>query len=480
MMKITFIDAPNFLGKKNIERVFGCTYSHYPVPNIFILQVAAIFEEEGFIAEYIDAPILRWNLKNTIEFLKADVSDLYCFYTVNLAEEIDLYLLEEIRRLYPEKIIIFFGPTPTYEPAHFLKDENIVVVRGEPELVFKELAKCLLINKDYRNINGISYLSAGRLIHNEMMPLNENLDNLPFPSRHILLHRQRYYNPKLSRRPFTSVITSRGCSYRCRYCVPCSLSFARELENKRFTGNKPAVRMRSAANVMEEISLLKKEGYKAISFLDDQFIWDMPRLDVIANKLAQGRFLWGCLARPDRVNEDVAKILARTRCHYIDIGIESFQQSILDDINKDLKVEECLQAVLLLKKYNINFKVNILLGSSPLETKHTIRYNLEVIKKIKPYAVMFSICNPFPGTEFWDVAKKNRWLMNEKYVPVDVQKGASINYPYLTKDDLEKEARLLNIRFYCSLYFLLNAVRRMALRPKDIINGIISLSKKIF
>ncbi len=479
-MKITFIDPPNFLEKKNIERVFGCTYSHYPIPNIFVLQAAAVLEEASLDAKYIDAPILKWNLKDALKFLSNDVSDVYCFYTVNLSKKLDLSFSEKIRAIYPEKLIIFFGPSPTYEPDDFLRDENRSVVRGEPALRFKELAGCLLNNKDYRSIKGVSYLSAGKIIHNEMMPIIEDLDRLPFPARNILLLRERYYNPKLNHRPFTAAISSRGCPYQCRYCVPCSLSFARELENKRFTGDKPAVRMRSSQNVTEEISLLKKQGYKAISFLDDQFIWDIPRLEVIAGHLALHKITWGCLARADRINDDAAKILSKTGCVYIDIGVESFQQNILDDIHKDMKVEQCMDAVSVLEKHKVNYKLNILLGASPLETKETIRNNLEVIKKIRPYAVMFSICNPFPGTEFWDIAKNNNWLVNQEYRAVDVQKGSTINYPHLTKNNLEKEARILNLRFYFSFYFLSTAIKRAVMHPRDIINGIVSLSRKIF
>jgi len=53
-MKVTFIDPPDFLNKKNIERVFGCTYSLYPIPNIFSLTMAAVLEKEGFRVNYID------------------------------------------------------------------------------------------------------------------------------------------------------------------------------------------------------------------------------------------------------------------------------------------------------------------------------------------------------------------------------------------------------------------------------------------
>ncbi|MBP7216737.1 MAG: radical SAM protein, partial [Candidatus Omnitrophica bacterium] len=237
---------------------------------------------------------------------------------------------------------------------------------------------------------------------------------------------------------------------------------------------------RSADNVSAEIRLLKSQGYRAISFIDDQFIWDTKRLQIIGDCLASNGFAWGCLARSDRINEDIARILAETKCSYVDIGVESFKQPILDDIKKDAVVEECLASLALLKKYKVNVKLNVLIGASPLETKETIRNTYAILKKVKPYAVMFSICNPFPGTEFWDVAMQNHWLLQKTYTPVDVQKESSIAYPHLSKETLEREVRWLNFKFYFSLHFLALALKSAIMNPRELVHGLKSIMRKLW
>lgn len=479
-MRVTFFVPPAFSRKKVPERVFGCTYSQHPFPNIFILQAVSVLQRDNIEAQFIDAPVMGWSVAEAVEFLRKDSSQAVCFYTVNLAKEIDIYFAKEVRRLHPAKTIVFFGPAPTFYTQEFLIDEKTLVVRGEPEETFGELGRRVREGEDFYSVRGISYLREGSIVHNEARPLIEHLDSLPFPARHIMKERLRYYNPKLSRRPFTVAFTARGCPYRCRFCVPCSLNFARELEYKKIAGCKPPVRMRSAENVAEELSLLKAQGYKAISFLDDQFIWDPLRLEKIGSALLKGGFSWGCLARPDRISEDTAKILAETKCMYVDIGMESFQQEILDDIHKDMKVDSCMTAVSLLKKYKVNFKLNMLLGASPLETRESIQNTLLALKKIKPYAVMFSICNPFPGTEFWEVAKNHKWLVSEQYNPVDVQKESTISYHHLSQGELERLAKWLNVRFYCSFRFLFAALGNALRNPREILYNIAALLRKLF
>ena len=84
-MKITFIDPPDFLGKRNIERVFGCTYSLYPMPNIFSLTSAALLENNGFAADYIDMANEGWRINRFKKFLLSDDSGAYVFHSVNLS-----------------------------------------------------------------------------------------------------------------------------------------------------------------------------------------------------------------------------------------------------------------------------------------------------------------------------------------------------------------------------------------------------------
>ncbi|MBP7216968.1 MAG: cobalamin-dependent protein, partial [Candidatus Omnitrophica bacterium] len=282
-MKVLFLIPPVLPGQRVPERVFGCTYGQHPFPVIFVLQVAAVLEQAGIQVQYLDAPLLGFSVKKTVELLRNDASDVVCFFTVNLAKETDLRFAHTIRALHPKQTIIFFGPAATFEPESFLIDAHTFVVRGEPEDTFKELAQHAFLPEVCSSVRGISCLKGNNVVHNEARPLIEDLDALPFPARHLVASFQQYYNPKLNQRPFTVMLTSRGCPYHCRFCVPCSLNFARELEFKKANKVKPPVRMRSADNVSAEIRLLKSQGYRAISFIDDQFIWDTKRLQIIGD-----------------------------------------------------------------------------------------------------------------------------------------------------------------------------------------------------
>src|SRR3972149_264731 len=170
-MKITFLVPPPIDGKVP-ERVAGCAYLLYYVPNIFLLSAAAVLEKGGYAVKYIRE-------------IRGNVS------------------------------VVFFGPAPSDRPAEFVVDESTYVVRGEPEYTMLDLVKALEAKSNINGIKSVSFRTNDEIIHNANREPIEDLDSLPFPSRHLLEEKDVYYNPKLGMRPFTAVCTSRGCSYRC-------------------------------------------------------------------------------------------------------------------------------------------------------------------------------------------------------------------------------------------------------------------------
>ncbi|MBI5379046.1 MAG: radical SAM protein [Nitrospirae bacterium] len=482
-MQITLLVPPVLEGTREVERVFGCTYGLYPIANIYVLTAASVLEQAGHKVRYIDAPVEGWSRADLERFLETDQSELYGFYTVNLAKRTDLLALGMIREKRGDVPVAFMGPSPTYEPEAYLVDRMSFVVRGEPELTLRELAEALQKRMgagraDLSGIRGLSHLGTqGESVHAPPRDINRNLDALPHPARH-LVDEKGYYNPKLGEQPVAAVLASRGCSYTCRYCVPNSLSFARELEYKRHHGGKkPPVAHRTPENILGELRHLKEQGYRSVAFLDDVFMWGESRTLALCEGIKQLGLKWGCLTRADHVTEKVAKALAESGCEYVDIGVESFNQAVLDDIKKDCNTETAVRAIKLLKKYRVPVKLNILVGSSPLETQETIRTDLEIIKALKPNAVMFGICNPFPGTEFWDVAKEKGWLIDDVYRPVDVQKEATIEYPHLRKEDLERAVRRANYSFYLNPGFLWRNLRKIK-SPASVVKAGRSLLRK--
>jgi radical SAM superfamily enzyme YgiQ (UPF0313 family) len=478
-LKITFLTPPVLDGTADAERVFGCTYGLYPIPNIFALTAAAVLEKTSHRVRFLDASIAGMQPRDFEEYLKQDDSELYCFYSVNLSRTTDLLAHSRIREIRKDLPVAFLGPAPSYNPAAFLFDSSTYVVRGEPEHTLRDLAEALARKgSDLDRVNGLSFRKNGTLLENPPREIERDLDVFPFPARH-LIDREKYFNPKLGIRPFTAVLTSRGCAFRCRYCVPCSLSFARELEFGRFNGKKPPVAFRSAENVLAELDELKREGFRAVSIIDDQFVWEKKRALAIIEGIGSRGFRWGCLARADALDDEVMRAMKEARCGYLDLGVESFHQPILDDIRKSATVEETLEKLRKLKEFGIPLKLNVLIGSSPLETRETIRTNIEILRKLKPDQVMFSICNPFPGTEFWDVARKEKWLTVDEYRPVDVQKQSLISYPHLPASEMEKAIRQANLRFFLSPRFVLKSIIKFR-SPSVFLAAVRSLWKKLF
>jgi len=279
-MKITFIDPPVLTGNRSPERVFGCTYGLYSIPNIFLLTVAAVLRNKRHDVNYVNMPLKGYNEKKFVDFLKKDLSEVYCFYSVNLAKKNDILALELIRKERGNIPVLFMGPGPTYDTKHYLKDYFCFVIRGEPDNVVGELISNL---NHPELVKGISYLKEGRVVDNPTAGLVNNLDELPIPARD-LVNQNDYFNPKLGTSPFTAIVTSRGCPYRCLYCVPNSLSFATEIEHKRSTNKKfkPRYRVYSAPRVIQEFELLKEQGYKAVSILDDELLSRNKELSIFA------------------------------------------------------------------------------------------------------------------------------------------------------------------------------------------------------
>jgi radical SAM superfamily enzyme YgiQ (UPF0313 family) len=323
-----------------------------------------------------------------------------------------------------------------------------------------------------KEIPGISYGESGNKVHTCGNQVMDDLDILPFPDR-SLLDSSKYCNPKLSRQPFTTMLASRGCSFGCYFCVPNSLSFSREIEYKReYKTGKPPVRLRSARNIINEFSLLATQGYLSISFIDDQFIWNADRTIEICEGIAPFGVDWSCLARADMLqNKAVVYAMAKAGCKYVDIGIESFSQEILDYIGKGCKVEDVYSAVANLKQAGIAPELNILLASCPLETEETIEKTFQETLRLKVDYVLFSVCTPFPYTSFNTIAKAEGWMIKQEYEPVDPMKESFISYPHLTKRQLDTIIRRLYYRYYFRPTYLLKRISKLR-SFKDLLNKV--------
>lgn len=455
-MKVCFLIPPEPVASTPAERSAGCTRVVYPMPNLYELTVAALVESKGYDVEYVDLTASGGDLR---KYIAASNADVFMIWTVNLSRAADFAARDVVLELRPDARIVFLGPGATFFPNLYLTDERVVIVRGEPEITVSELLDSWRDGTDWRGLDGLIYLDDGRMQRNHARKLMTDLDALPFAARHLLRGRE-FHNPKLKTGPYTTMLTSRNCPFHCIYCVPSSLTFARELDFRADHGRKPPISFRSPESIERELDELAAQGYRAIGFVDDNFIWNEERTAALCRALSKHGFVWGCQARADAITEPIAKMLGESGCTYVDIGVESFNDEILKFIRKGVDSKRIFEAIELLKKHKVPVKLNILIGTSPLENKETLRETLHTAQALKVDQVMFNIVSPFPGTEFYAMAKENGWIRGGEYEPTNVQRESILSYPHLTAEEMEKALFDFNLRYFLSPRIVWKHIRK--------------------
>ncbi|HRZ15849.1 MAG TPA: radical SAM protein, partial [Candidatus Omnitrophota bacterium] len=263
------------------------------------------------------------------------------------------------RRIAPGLVVVAGGQHPTLLADQILGAAEIdFAVRGEGEETFSELLTALAGNaKNFGAIAGLSYKSAGRIVHNAQRGLIGDLDALPMAARDALLDLATYTPVQLN-----MVMGSRGCPYRCGFCSSQNMWTRR-------------VRYRSVANLMGEIRHIRRQhGVQNVTFMDDSFTVNKERVKALCAALreeARG-LTWSCLTRVDMVSDEIIRLMKKAGCTKIDIGIESGNPRVLGLIRKDITLEQIRQAVGILRR-NGMFWSGFFMFGFPTETEQEVR-----------------------------------------------------------------------------------------------------------
>jgi radical SAM superfamily enzyme YgiQ (UPF0313 family) len=227
------------------------------------------------------------------------------------------------------------------------------------------------------------------------------------------------------------------------------------------------------------VRALHAEGYRAIGFMDDNFIWNENRTAAICDVMKETGIVWGCQARANAITEPIAKMLGESGCLYVDLGVESFNSDILAYVHKGITVEQIYSAIALLQKYHVPVKLNLLIGTSPLETKQTIKDTIRKAKKLRVDQLMINIVSPFPGTQFYQLAIENGWIKGGEYIPTDVQRESILNYPHLSSKEMEHLLFVSNLSYFLSPRFVWTQIRRFR-SWSDFTHALRTLKIKLF
>ena len=354
--------------------------------------------------------------------------------------------------------IILGGPHPALLPEESAQRPEVdIVVRGEGEVTWADLCQKLEAGASLEEVEGISYRQNGGVTHNPDRPVIADVDRLPLPAHH-LFKMERYTNlqPTLDTvegKSF-SIITSRGCPYRCTYCSQIL----------------PRIwRMRSAENVVAEWRWLVKDlGAKEIGVLDDSFNINRTRVLAICDLLISeglNHVPWIMIngIRANLVDEELLGKMREAGCIRTAFGVESGNQEILDTvIDKHLTLEEIRAAFKAARSVGME-TIGFFIIGLPGETEETMEDTIRFACELDPLVANFSMATPFPGTEMREVVlEKGRLLAQDWDDYAFFENRPTFEMDGLPAELVERKWREAYRRFYLRP----NRIARTLLRKK--------------
>lgn len=307
-------------------------------------------------------------------------TDVFCISIMTSNAERGYEIADRVHRESNARVLIG-GMHATCMPEEALRHADQVMV-GEGEKTIVDVVEGRLTDPIVRGI-----------------PI-ENLDEVPFPDYSILK------TPCVA----ANVMSTRGCPYKCSFCTT-SRMFA-------------PYRSRSIDNVMEEIRMYKRMGFKYMNFEDDNFTADKERAKEICRRIIKENlqfketFFFG---RTDMAkDEEMLQLLHDAHLTRVLIGIESLNQDALNTIDKRQSIEDIRRAGEACKRHHIRLIASIVLGIDD-DGIEDIHRSIEFAKEIDAYQLQPAILTPFPGTPVYEqFEKENRMLKNISWTSYDM------------------------------------------------------------
>lgn len=342
----------------------------------------------------------------------------------------------------PGTIIVFGGIHPTVVTEEVLSTGVVdIAVRGEGEETFRELVTLILQGKEYRDINGISYLREGKYVQNPDRMMIQDLDTIPpFPYHLFQKDLDKYPN-------FSGVFGSRGCPYQCSFCS------SRSISGKKY-------RHHSVGRVVDEIKVLvRKYNQESIFLMDDNIAVNKKHFRelcdaTIAEGLHKEAFFHGSL-RGDNATDDVLDMAYAANFRILYYGLETGSEELMKSINKGETVAVVEDAIRRAAHKGFSVGTTIIFGL-PTENRGDRYRTMKFVRSLPLSSVRFNTLTPYPGTPvFNQESPKGKVLVKGNWENFGVQyMWESDDIPYVPEGndriELIFDTMWANLSYYLS------------------------------
>jgi anaerobic magnesium-protoporphyrin IX monomethyl ester cyclase len=449
-MNILLIHPSSYFKKRILNEI---TMPDMPLG---LAYIAAVLEQAHHYVRIVDLNVIK--TKDELKAALTDVRYEVVGFTSTTSNILTCYrTIHAIKKLLPWITTVLGGWHVSGAPAQTLRECTAldVVVKGEGEETMTELVDAIARHKNLSGIQGVVFRNdRGEIIENEDRPLIKNLDDIPFPARH-LLPMEEYKKRGFSTsgvyfkrdRGISGIVTSRGCTGRCIFCAD-------------HTIYKHNCRLRSPENVIAEIKQVMKQFHVTIFFFQDAHFTQSPtRAKKICELIIKEKLdiIWACSARVDTVNDELLHLMKRAGCARIGYGIESGSPKMLKIMNKHVNFKQMRDAIRWTREVGMISFVYLVYGV-PGETAEDIMLTRQLLMELKPDFVNQSIAIPYPGTRLREIALERNMIKNDHWKFYSFPYGNVIEYPGY-EEMFKLQGKILR-GFYTSSFFAMSMLKK--------------------
>ena len=428
---------------------------------IWLAYAAGALESDDRKVRLVDAPAWDWDKNRVLADVEDFDPDLLVVDSNFSTLTVDCRTADELSRSVPKATTVLVGPPTAQYAMEILSKYNIdAVARLEYDYTLRELASALEGHEPLEHVAGISFRRDGRITHNPDRGFlsSEELDQIPFVSKaykdHLDIQR---YSLDHTLHPEVQIFSGRGCPNRCAFC-----SWPENLMGREY-------RARSIQNVVDEMQYVEEElpAVREIFIEDDTFTIDRHRVRDICQEIQKRKLkvTWSCNARAN-LDLETMKHMKRAGCRLLDVGYESGSDEILKRIRKGVTTDRMRQFAQDARRAGLMVLGDFIVGL-PGETAETVKQTIRFAKELRPNLIQFAVATPLPGTQFYDWARAEGFLLTD-----DLEQSLDdcgfqrciISYPEFSAEDIERWVDTALKSYYLSPSYVPIALRNVLRR----------------
>lgn len=366
-------------------------------------------------ASIIDLTFHRRHWKETLrEGIEKNQPDMVAISCNTMYMQYVKTIMKEVKTQYNLPIILGGHHASIYPEETFNIEGCDALCIGDGEEPLTRFLDSCSEKKDARGISGIWTRNNGTLIKSKGGWFRRNIDDLPIPNWDLWADLDKYFYHL----GMLYMIGSRGCPYKCTYCDAHGIA-------KAVGGNY--FRMRDPVKYAHEIAYqwrkYKNRNLRLAQLFDPVFTMKDDWVEAFCDEYrAQGiekEFRYSVFSRLDHLDEKKIKLLAKSGCAILRVGVEAGDPYIRNDVyKKNVSDEQIRKMFKLAKSHGIRFTAFYILGG-PCETPKTLQKTIDLAYELDGERSAFFIYKPFTREGVKQLMEYGGWIDQDRWAKAD-------------------------------------------------------------